>query len=198
MRELSLEQKRELHPKKNVLNKIKNSTYFTEFEDDYLIWVDDKEVVIEAVRKFGAAFKYSIPELKNDKEILLEAVKQNGYCLEFVSEVFKNDIDIVLAAIKQNGLALRYAAEQFKGNEKMVRRAMKDNVLALEAASEDLQNNKQFLIYLRDRSGKQNVSCNKDSAWFIKKMEILESLEDDAWMRKNIPVAKKNITPRKF
>jgi hypothetical protein len=38
--------------------------------------------------------------LKNDKDIVLEAVKKNGYSLEFASENLKNNKEVVLAAVK--------------------------------------------------------------------------------------------------
>lgn len=198
MKELSLEEKRKLKPKDVVLNKIKKSSYFTEFEEDFILWVNDREVVIEAVKKFGAALKYTNDGLKNDKEIVLYSVKQNGYGLGFVSDLFKDDAEVVLAAIKQNGLVLEYASDRFKRDKKTVKIAMKHNVFALAAASEELQDDRQLLLYLREWAGKQRVSCNKDSSWFIKKMEVLDSLEEDTWMRNNIPLAKNSSKPRKF
>jgi hypothetical protein len=44
---------------------------------------NDKEVVLEAIKQYGYAFRFASVELKNDKEVVLEAIKQNGYALEY-------------------------------------------------------------------------------------------------------------------
>lgn len=45
---------------------------------------------------------YVPDKLRDDKEIILEAVKKHGLDLEYASDDLKLDIDVVRAAVKQN------------------------------------------------------------------------------------------------
>ena len=40
--------------------------------------INDREILLEAVKKDGSALRYASEELKNDREIVLEAVKADG------------------------------------------------------------------------------------------------------------------------
>jgi CxxC motif-containing protein len=82
--------------------------------------LNDKEVVLEAVKQNGYSLEYASEELKNNKEVVLEAVKQNGYSLHYASEELKNNKEVVLEAIKQNGNSLCYASEELKNNKEVV------------------------------------------------------------------------------
>ena len=53
--------------------------------------------------------EYASEELRNNKEVVLEAVKKNGSALEYASERLQADKDVVLAAVKQYGDSIVYA-----------------------------------------------------------------------------------------
>jgi hypothetical protein len=53
-------------------------------------------------------------ELMNDKEVVLEAVKKCGDALQFASEELYNDKEFLLKAVKQNGQALVYAPVEYQ------------------------------------------------------------------------------------
>lgn len=48
--------------------------------------INDREILLEAVKKDGSALRYASEELKNDREIVLEAVKADGK-VQYASEV---------------------------------------------------------------------------------------------------------------
>ena len=74
----------------------------------------------------------------NDREIVLAAVKQNGSVLNSVSEELRNDREIVLAAVSQDGNALEYASEKLRNDREIVLAAGKQKEQrALENDSED-------------------------------------------------------------
>lgn len=55
---------------------------------------NNKEEVLEAVKRNGMALEYASEELKNDKEVVLEAVKQNDWALEYASKELRDEIII--------------------------------------------------------------------------------------------------------
>ena len=44
--------------------------------------------------------KFASERLKDDRDFVLEAVKKNGYALEFASERLKDDRDIIFEVVK--------------------------------------------------------------------------------------------------
>jgi hypothetical protein len=58
-------------------------------------------VVLKAV-KHGGSLHFASKELLNDKELVLEAVKKNCYALLLTSEELKNDKEFILESLKQN------------------------------------------------------------------------------------------------
>ena len=74
---------------------------------------DDKEVVIEAIKRNGLALEFASDRLKDDKDIVIEAVKNNGFALEFASDRLKNDKEIVFNAVKNNIYSLKFANKKF-------------------------------------------------------------------------------------
>jgi histidinol phosphatase-like PHP family hydrolase len=50
--------------------------------------IDDKDIVLEAVKKDGGALEYASEKLKDDKDIVLEAVKKDGFNLLYASGRF--------------------------------------------------------------------------------------------------------------
>ena len=123
--------------KETAINNLINGNNFRSSNFDN--FRDDKEVVLEAVKNYGQALKYTSEPLRNDKEIVLEALKTNGWALEYASNSLKNDKDVVLKAVKTNGLALHHASDKLKNDKEIVLEAVKTNGLALHYASESIQ-----------------------------------------------------------
>ena len=82
--------------------------------------MNDREIVMEAVKQDGRALEYATEDLKNDREIVMEAVKQNGYALYHASAELKGDRKIVMEAVKKHGYALKYASEELKNDPEIV------------------------------------------------------------------------------
>ena len=66
------------------------------------------------------------PELRNDKEVVLEAVKRYGSDLENASDTLKNDKEVVLEAVKQNGFAFKYATAELRSDDEFITELLKD------------------------------------------------------------------------
>ena len=58
--------------------------------------INNKEVVMEVVKKDGYLLKYASDNMKNDKEVVLEAVMQDINALQFASDELKNNKEFML------------------------------------------------------------------------------------------------------
>jgi len=76
--------------------------------------VSDRELIIQAIKTKGHAFRYASEELKSDRNFNLEAVKMNGKILKYFPDDLRADKEIVLEAVKQTRKALKYASDQLK------------------------------------------------------------------------------------
>ena len=70
-------------------------------------YINDKEIIKEAVKKNGYALQYAVDDLVNDKEFVLEMIKIDYNAYLFRGEDLESDRDITLEAIKSsNGIML--------------------------------------------------------------------------------------------
>ena len=84
---------------------------------------NDKEVILEAVKKDGASIFYASQELRADREIVLEAVRTYSYALSYASQELQNDKEIVLEAVKHSRLALEFASQRLQNDPDILRAA---------------------------------------------------------------------------
>jgi hypothetical protein len=105
----------------------------------YDFGLNNRKIMLAAVKKNGLALQYASKRLKSDKEIVLAAVQQDGFAIYYANEGLKNNKSVVLAAVKQNGLALQHACKDISSNIEIVFAAFQQNSLALAYASEELQ-----------------------------------------------------------
>lgn len=100
--------------------------------------VDDREIVLAAVKNKGLALKYASAELRADREIVLAAVKNYGLALKYASAELLADREIVLVAVKNNGLALKYASDELRADREIVLAAVVENGRSLRFADAEL------------------------------------------------------------
>jgi len=76
---------------------------------------------MEAVKKNGLALQYyAIEELQDDKEFIMEAIKKHPYAFQYGSEELQNDKEAVMKGIKKNGVAFQYANEELRNDKEVV------------------------------------------------------------------------------
>jgi hypothetical protein len=76
----------------------------------------NKEFMLYTIKMHDGLFNAS-DELKDDKELVLEAVKKNGASLMWASSSLKDDKDVALTAVLQNPCAFSYISERLKNDE---------------------------------------------------------------------------------
>lgn len=141
---------------------------------DYL--KNNKEIVEEAIKKFGGNIEYVDKSLVNDN-LVLEAINTYGKALAYGSNELKESKEIVLSAIEQDGEALKYASNELKNNKEIVLKAIERNEHALEYASEELKKDKKIIIEAIDKN--PNVLQYVDEKFKNDKEIILKAVKKE-------------------
>lgn len=105
---------------------------------------NNKNFIIKITKKYGSVMQYLL-ELKQDKDVLLESIKKDKDALNYASDKLKNDKEVILEAVKINGLALYYASTYLKNDEEVVLEAIKNNPLSLYYAADCFKSNKESI-----------------------------------------------------
>ena len=117
---------------------------------------NDRELILEAVKRNGHDLEYASRKLKNDFEVVMEAVKNRGLSLYHASKKLKNNFDIVMEAVKNDGEALIYASDEMKNNPNIALEAVKNNGYALKYIGEGLERNRDILLHaIKNMEGKE-------------------------------------------
>ncbi len=64
-------------------------------------YMDDKELVLAAVRDYGLSLKDASPALQANKQVVMAAVKNNGMAIDHASPALQKDKAIMKAAKAQ-------------------------------------------------------------------------------------------------
>ena len=154
-----------------------------------------KQQIIDTIKKGKKPPQDICLQWKDDKDVMLTAITQDPFILYWVSQRLKKDKDIVLAAVRQQGELLMYSSNLLKNDDEVVSEAIKNNALALVYASEYQQNQLTHLRLIKSQADKFNEDY---SDWYKGRMLALDILEEEAWMKSNMPIAPSIHKPRKF
>jgi hypothetical protein len=145
-------------------------------------YLDDLEAIKDIVYLIPAAYRALPDHLKNNREIVLETVRRSGFILRDVPEEFKHDREIVLAAVRSYGEALEYAYSEFRDDEEIVREAIKNNkskVDILSCVSPRLRDNKEIVLMAAKNKG-FNLA-NVSERLRDDKEVVLEAVRNNGW-----------------
>jgi hypothetical protein len=98
----------------------------------------DRKSALAKLTKEGYLLR-DMPQYMNDKELVLAAVKDYGLSLKHASPALQADRQVVMAAVKNNGMAIDYASPKLK-QDKVIVKAARDQ----EKALNDAMNKKYF------------------------------------------------------
>ena len=68
----------------------------------------NKDVVLAAVRHWGAGLEQADVSLKKDRDVVLAAVREDPMALRFADPILRQDKHICLAAVKKHGAAIKH------------------------------------------------------------------------------------------
>jgi hypothetical protein len=77
------------------------------------------------VQQHAYSFEFAPLKLRNDREFVMEAVKKNVWVLPWASEKFKADREIVLEAVRKYSAALKWASEELRDDKEVVLEAVR-------------------------------------------------------------------------
>ena len=92
---------------------------------DFLYKKDVFLLVLNYVSKYEF-FRGMPDKLKDDKEVILEIVKRDGYDLNVASPRLKDDEEVAMVAAESNASALFYMSDRVKKNKEIVLKALSD------------------------------------------------------------------------
>ena len=90
----------------------------------------DRESALETLKKEGYKLR-DMPQYMNDKELVLAAVRDYGLSLKDASPSLRADRQIVMAAVKNNGMAIDHASPELQ-KDKVIMKAANDQEQALD------------------------------------------------------------------
>ena len=111
-----------------------------------IVELNDIQVVINAIKKYGFELEYASEKFRDNKEVVLAAVSTNGYSLRFASENLRDNKEVVLAAVLTHGSSLRFASDELRDNKEVVLAAVSTDGSSLRDASDELRNNKEVVL----------------------------------------------------
>ena len=139
--------------------------------------INNKEIVMTAIKDYSGALKWASNKLKDDKEVVLEAIKNNGCTLKYASDRLKDDKDVVMTAIKQNYSALEYASPRLQNdkdivmeieNEKSIEKYIENYWKEYNSNKETVKDNQLEKSASSEKSNnpwEAKVSNDKDNQW---------------------------------
>lgn len=75
----------------------------------------DREIVMEAV-KSGTLLQHVERNFRNDKEVVIEAVRKHPFTLQYADKSLRNDKEVVTVAYKKKKSSLRHASNELKNS----------------------------------------------------------------------------------
>ncbi|KAG2382108.1 hypothetical protein C9374_005900 [Naegleria lovaniensis] len=151
----------------------------------YLPSLQDKEIMLTAVRQYGELLDCAKKDLNNDTEILFEAIKQNKRalrwvpknllrtsdfmlkCLQIIFPEFEtldsfdySKKEIVAKLVSEFGFLLEFASPELKNNRDVVSNAVRNDGFSLKYASNELKNDMEiaYLAVAQNGCALQHVS----------------------------------------
>ena len=111
----------------------------------------DRKSALAKLKKEGYLLR-DMPQYMNDKELVLAAVKDYGLSLKHASPALQADRQVVKAAVKNNGMAIDYASPELKKDKAIMKAAA-----AQEKALDDAMTKKYFKKGGRKRTRRTRV-----------------------------------------
>jgi len=145
--------------------------------------LNNKDVVLNSVRRDGYQLQYASSLLLDDPEVVMVAIKNFIPALYYASERLRKDQDFIINIIKKNfsfESPLRYASEELCDNYDFMIKAIRENISSLDYVSNNLLDNRLFMIEVikQDEDAIERVSSRlkKNFNNYIRRKNYLKFL----------------------
>lgn len=85
-----------------------------------ILETEDKETIIETVKKYNNFFKNLPLKFRADKDVVTTAVKTHGVNLEYASKELRADSGVAFEAIKNYHAAIKYVSSELLSDRKFI------------------------------------------------------------------------------
>lgn len=142
--------------KLSIIKQLEEGLHWSKIIDKDSEFWENKEVVIEIVKRYGSALYYAPPKLQADKEVVMAAVGENASfadrqkeinkAIKYVSKTLCSDRDVITEAIKNYPQAIKYASSELQADKEIVMSAVSRYGAGLRFASDELRADKEVVI----------------------------------------------------
>ena len=127
---------------------------------------NNKEEVLEAVRKGGWNLDQASDELRADREVVLAAIEEDPNALEYASKELQADKEVVMVAVGFDypGEALEFASKELRADPEVVMEAIisgEPESTAAEYIHESLLKDKIFMLKALDTLIDYDLICTR-------------------------------------
>ncbi|MBA3721977.1 MAG: DUF4116 domain-containing protein [Parachlamydiaceae bacterium] len=168
-----------LRNKKNVvLEAVRVNPRALQFAEAY---INDPEVIEEAVKTDPVGFRYASTELRNNKSYVFSLLEK-GYnrIFKYLPPALKNDFDFMKQAVSIRGFSLFYASTALKNHKELVLIAIKNCPETIENISSELQEDPEVVAAALDQDP-EVLTALSDTQQNIK-TNVLKSVSRDGKM----------------
>lgn len=115
----------------------------------------DRDLVLEATKYTGRAFREAAEELRGDRAFVLEAVARHPAALFGAADSLRGDRDLLLEAARRgHGAALQAAASPLQRDRELLLELVALDAQVLRYAAEELRGDRDFVLQAVARSGR--------------------------------------------
>lgn len=125
-------------------------------------------------------------KIKDNYQAVKTAVIKNGHSIVYASYRLRGNKELALIAVNDDGENIRYLTDEMKSDKEVIDIAVRNKPMSLYFIPEQLQNNMEYLKLLKNQEEPLFSRFNPQKIWYSEKMAILDMLENEDWMEKNI------------
>lgn len=117
-------------------------------------FLNDKEIVMAAVKEDGYNLDVISDELRNDRQVVIQAVKSDGFVFSRASKTFQDDEEILLIALESNPITYQYSSDRLRNERSIILKAVSLNADSLRYASDELKKDREIVKMAIMKDGK--------------------------------------------
>lgn len=154
--------------------------------ENFRNFINDEEVVMEAVKNDGSSLGFATKRIRAIKDICIAAISNNARSMSYVDDRYKSDIEFCLNALrgKTEDSFLQYCDLNIRCDKAFVQLAIEANPINYQSASNQLKMDKDIYEPLIKVDGPENFeylpyALRNDIDVVIMALETVQSLKDE-------------------
>lgn len=117
----------------------------------------NKEFMLKAIENNAPwVIAYADEKLLDDKELMLKAVKVDGQNLYYASSNLRDDKEVVLAAIENKWLIVKYASKRLRSDKDIAKKVLEKSLDAKIYLTDKILEDEEIKKMFEDNKNEQN------------------------------------------